>query len=197
LADVKLNKFRKQMKNLIRNLISLIKYPLDLILSIIVVPSAFLFLFYRRLGSARLPNTTSRLRNIGVFPILDHYYEPLFNDKQLLQPLSTDRALPGLNLNTNEQLKFLSELVYAEELDLLNLNEPSKGQLDFCINNGSFESGDAEFLYQFIRKNKPNKIIEIGSGNSTKIARLAIERNMKESSKKLHTFALSLTNNHG
>ena len=49
--------------------------------------------------------------------------------------------------------------------------------------NGSFESGDADFLYQMIRYIKPHKILEIGSGDSTKIARLALNKNKDETSK--------------
>jgi predicted O-methyltransferase YrrM len=63
----------------------------------------------------------------------------------------------------------------------MNLERPALSSLDFCIHNGSFESGDADFLYQIIRHLKPKKIIEIGSGNSTKIASLALKQNEVES----------------
>jgi hypothetical protein len=171
------------MKNYIRKFFNTINQPLDIILSFLIVPSAYLLYFFRHIGPSRLPKTSKRLKKIGVYPIIDHYYEPLFNDKNLIQPLNKNRVLPGLNINTNNQLNFLSKLVYATELNLLNLTVPTTNDLEFCFGNGSFESGDAEFLYQIIRKNKPNKIIEIGSGNSTKIARLAIEKNKRESGK--------------
>ena len=51
----------------------------------------------------------------------------------------------------------------------------------FNINNKSFASGDAEFLYQLLRFTKPRKLVEIGSGNSTKIARIALIKNQLES----------------
>ena len=134
-------------------------------------------MIFRRVGASRLPKTRFKLKQIGVYPIRDHYYEPLFNDKHLLLPLDEDRELHGLELNTKQQLNFLEELTYGDELKALNLSQKGKSELDFCIQNGSFESGDAEFLYQFIRRIKPKKIIEIGSGNSTKIAQLAIKQN--------------------
>jgi predicted O-methyltransferase YrrM len=65
----------------------------------------------------------------------------------------------------------------------LNLNAPPKSVADFHLDNGRFVRGDAEFLYQFIRTIKPKKIIEIGSGYSTKIARLAHIKNKQETSK--------------
>jgi hypothetical protein len=168
------------LKKTLKKLICFFRSPIDLILSVLVLPAAYLLLFFRRIGSNRLPRTSLRLKQTGVFPIRDHYYEPLFNDKHLRQPLDKDRELPGLELNPKKQLNFLGALTYANELKALNLAQPASTELDFCMSNRSFESGDADFLYQFIRKVKPKKVIEIGSGNSTKIARLAIEHNKKD-----------------
>jgi len=47
---------------------------------------------------------------LGCFR-LGHYYEPLFDDTQLQKPLSENRQLPGLNLNSPGQLSFLKALV--------------------------------------------------------------------------------------
>ena len=58
------------------------------------------------------------------------------------------------------------------------------------INNGSFEAGDADFYYQVIRYLKPKKIIEIGSGHSTKLALIAINKNIEES--KINTEIISI-----
>jgi predicted O-methyltransferase YrrM len=69
-------------------------------------------------------------------------------------------------------------LTYAHEL--ADLATPSTERLAFRLVNGSFESGDAEFLYQLIRARKPRRIFEIGSGNSTLMARRAILRNRQE-----------------
>jgi hypothetical protein len=59
---------------------------------------------YRRLSSSRLPKTTLRLKRIGVFPILNHYYEPSFDDSLLARSLSEDRHLRDLDLNISSQL---------------------------------------------------------------------------------------------
>jgi hypothetical protein len=124
--------------------------------------------------------TTKILRKIGVFPIRNHYYEPLFDSKLLSAPLDDERLLPGINLNEIDQINLLRRLHYADEFRLLIENPLSNTTENFKFQNGSFESGDAEFLYQFIRDLKPKKIIEIGSGNSTKIARHALKRNFLE-----------------
>lgn len=107
---------------------------------------------------------------------MNHY----FDTTQLKKPLSQDRELPGIDFNTLGQLHFLKNLEYSVELLALKLNEQSGDPTRFSLNNGSFEAGDADYLYQFIRTIKPKKIIEIGSGNSTKIVKIALEKNDAE-----------------
>jgi hypothetical protein len=160
----------------------------DLVFAMIAAPCARLLLRYRNTGSAQLPQTTKALKRIGLFPIRKHYYEPLFDESLLTRPLSEDRVLPGIDLNVTGQLNFLRKLDHSCELTAMELDKKSSDPKAFYINNGNFESGDAEFLYQFIRTVKPNKIVEIGSGHSTKIARLALLQNQAESgAKATHT----------
>ena len=169
-------------------LVSFAKSFIDIILSFAVIPAGYLLLFYRRVGSNIFPLTTLRLKKIGLFVIRDHYYEPLFNENNLIHPLDADRLLPGIDLKVPEQLELLSRLVFSSELIEMNfLNKDCKGR-SFNIVNDSFESGDAEFLYQMIRYLKPKKIIEIGSGHSTKVARLAVDRNKNEFNFINHTY---------
>ena len=170
------------MKPFIKRIFLIIERPFDIVFAIMAAPCAVLLFVYRKLGSAKLPLTTWVLKVIGVFPIIRHYYEPLFDDSVLTRPLSDDRTLPGINLNVSGQLSFLSKLNFSSELIEMNLDEKSDDSKSFYINNESFKSGDADFLYQFIRAVKPRKIIEIGSGHSTKIARLALLRNLADSS---------------
>jgi cephalosporin hydroxylase len=121
------------------------------------------------------------LKKIGLFPIRNHYFEPLFDDTNLRYPLSDDRYLPGLDLNVSSQLSFLDSLKVSSELQDMRWDLKNKDVEGFCIYNPSISFGDADFLYQFIRAVKPRKIIEIGSGYSTKVIRLARLRNHAES----------------
>jgi predicted O-methyltransferase YrrM len=115
---------------------------------------------------------------VGVFPIRDHYYEPLFQSSALRRPLDEVRSLPGIDLNVPEQLRLLERLDYGHELTDLPRAKPD--DLSFYLDNGSFESGDAEYLYNLIRLKKPRRIYEIGSGNSTLMARKATQANRAE-----------------
>jgi hypothetical protein len=52
--------------------------------------------------------------------------------------------------------------------------DPDANDAHFCFANDYFRSPDAEVLYALIRTRRPARIIEVGSGNSTKVARQAI-----------------------
>jgi len=150
---------------------------LEIIFAILIIPSGIILKIYSRVGGRRLPICREILKKIGVYPIRDHYYQPLFNDAHLLVPLSSDRNLPGLDLNVKYQLDLLSKINYSSEINFHEKNNNSKNKLSFFLGNGSFESGDAEFLYSIVRHFMPRMIVEIGSGHSTKIANQALAKN--------------------
>jgi hypothetical protein len=86
---------------------------------------------------------------------MNHYYEPLFDERQIKQPLSDDRGLPGIDWNVDEQLEILDSFDFNEEL-----NDVPTSKLDdwtFYMNNDSFQSGDAEYWYSLIRLKQPMK----------------------------------------
>ncbi|NOZ22359.1 MAG: class I SAM-dependent methyltransferase [Planctomycetes bacterium] len=132
----------------------------------------------RRLGIARMPVSRKLLHWVGVFPIRDHYYEPLFRTDCLRKPLDEDRDLPGVDMNIEAQLKLLGRFDFADELAAFPVEKTSK--LGFHYHNNAFESGDAEYLYSIIRLLKPRRIVEIGAGASTLMARNAITKNKDE-----------------
>jgi hypothetical protein len=144
------------------------------------VPAAYILRAYRRRGSQNFPLTTAALKRIGLFPVIAHYYQPLFDDSTLTKPLSDDRDLPGIKLNVQGQISLLRKLIFGAEVTALKWDRPPNGVGDFSLRNPTFGAGDAEFLYQIIRTLRPRKVVEIGSGNSTKIARLALLRNEQE-----------------
>lgn len=152
----------------------------DRVMSLLVVPAALLMRRYRSLGTERLVRTTRRLRQLGIFPLRNHYYEPLFDPLQLSAPLDAPRELPGLDLNVQGQLAFLAQLTRDAELREGDFGGAGDDPLRFAFGNGMFEAGDAEFLYQFVRARKPGKIVEIGSGHSTRVVRAALEANRAE-----------------
>ena len=130
------------------------------------------------MGVQNLPHTKNALMNVGVFPIRDHYYEPQFDNRNPSPDFSQDRNLRGIDWNVANQLEMLERFRYSEELADIPQRKP--GTLKFFLNNGNFESGDAEYWYQLIRTVKPNRIIEIGSGHSTLMAISAVSKNQDD-----------------
>ena len=154
---------------------------LDLILMPFIFISGLILKFYRSIGSKRFPINTSLLKTLGVFPIIDHFYEPFFNHKSLTRDLSKNRNLPSIDFREEEQLKLLKSFRFQEEFNnFLDDEANSKKLRSFSISNGSYGAGDAEILFNFVRLKKPSKIIEIGSGKSSQVIEAALKMNMKE-----------------
>jgi hypothetical protein len=66
----------------------------------------------------------------------------------------------------------LSPFLCHPSLDKVPDDEQVKGEPYW--NNGYFSGDDARFLFAFVATFKPNRVLEIGSGNSTKFMRLAL-----------------------
>ena len=150
----------------------------DIVLAPAVYPAAYLLKAIRRVGVSRMPFCRGALMQVGVFPIRNHYFEPLFDSRVLKRPLDRDRDLPGIDWNVDGQLNLLKSFCFNEELK--DVPRTKVDELTYYINNGSFGSGDAEFLYNLIRLKKPTRVFEIGSGYSTLMAMKAIKKNQEE-----------------
>jgi hypothetical protein len=149
----------------------------DLLLAPLLVPAALLMKAIRRAGVEHMPVCRKLLMRIGVFPVRDHYYEPLFDAGKLRKPLEEERALPGIDWNEAGQLALLGSFAHAQEL--ADVPEQAEGMV-FHWGNDAFRSGDAEYLYQLLRARKPTRVVEIGGGYSTLLIEEAIARNRAE-----------------
>ena len=152
----------------------------DFIIAIFALPAGALLRRARR-AWPHMPLTRKVLRFVGVFPLRIHFYEPGVFPEDLRRPLDEERSIPGLDLNTAEQLDLLGQFSYADELRQFPLQKDANAAApSFHYHNGSFEGADAGILYSMIRRFRPRRMIEIGSGNSSLIARAAITRNQAE-----------------
>ena len=148
--------------------------PADMLLAPLTFLAACLLKLVRRVGVYRMTVSRAILRRVGVFPIRDHYYEPMFHPRHLRKSLRDERALPGIEMNEAEQLALLEQFDCGAELDRL----PRAAQAGrFHHDNPNFAAADAEFLYSMTRRVKPRRILEIGSGFSTLLMQEAIAAN--------------------
>lgn len=153
---------------------------LDIFLLFTVYPAACILKLIRKIGIHRLPKCRHMLLNIGVFPLIDHYYDPQFDHRNPTQPFCQDRNLPAIDWNVPEQLRILATFRLPGELQE-SAGKKVSGIPEFNFQNTTFSYGDADYWYQLVRTIKPTRIFEIGSGNSTLLARLAIDKNKQES----------------
>jgi hypothetical protein len=84
--------------------------------------------------------------------------------------------LPGVDLRLNDSWRLLSDLATP----IAEFHQ----ERDFRIDNGTYESVDAETLYAILGHFKPRRVVELGSGSSTLVIKLAQARTPFE----LHTF---------
>jgi hypothetical protein len=153
---------------------------LDIILLPFIYVSAVIFKFIRKndFSFFTFKRTKKILLKVGIYPLIDHYYEPLFHPRHFYKPTRQDRFLPGVDFNDKGQFEFLESLKYTEELDAFPLKKVNDNE--YFYNNYSFEDTDAQIYYQILRTYKPKNIIEIGSGFSTKLAIAALRKNVLE-----------------
>lgn len=115
---------------------------------------------------------------IGVTVVRNHYYEPVTTEADFIRDPAEMRALPGIDFNLAGQIAVLEKFNYGAELQALEGRTINDRVFSYA--NPMLGAGDAEALYSFIRAFRPATIVEVGSGHSTLVARLAIAANLAE-----------------
>ena len=111
-----------------------------------------------------------------------HWGEPLPDFRAITIERASERREPSaieFDLDAQRLLQARLGRTFGAELDAL---AKESGAEAFPFPNGYFDGLDAAFYYALIRELKPRRIIEIGSGFSTRIAARAAARNIGEGS---------------
>ncbi len=145
-------------------------------LSLLAAP--FLYLVARKRWSLRL--TRQVHDSIGVTIVRNHYYEPVYTERDISIAPDQERQLPGLDLNMAGQLSVLERFHYTDELATLDGGVVGDQTYHYANQNRMFAEGDADALYSFIRSFKPRTFVEIGCGQSSIVAQLALRKNQAE-----------------
>jgi hypothetical protein len=85
-----------------------------------------------------------------------------------------------INWNEKAQLESMADFNYYSELENIPQTNNDKDDYRYYFLNGSYSGFDAEYLYCFLRRLKPQRIIEVGSGFSTRLMKAAQLENEKE-----------------
>jgi len=83
-------------------------------------------------------------------------------------------AFPAPESFNSPEYKRLLKLLQAYRDRLDTFNDPANNDVGYTFENSYFSSPDAEVLYAVVRSQQPQTIVEIGSGNSTRLIRQAI-----------------------
>jgi len=122
-----------------------------------------------------LPRFVAMSDRLGLHVLTTHYYEPTYREVDLPADTTGERPLPGLDLNVDGQLALLARCTFQAELQAIPRIKPD--DMAYGYSAAMFGPGDAEMAYNMIRLFRPRRIVEIGSGDSTLIAQLAIRAN--------------------
>jgi hypothetical protein len=128
----------------------------------------------------RLPYIKSLRQKVnaqGAFPA-GHYYSPIPTEEEVLTYIERRNLskieLLGIELNEQSQIELLND--YVQYYNDLSFPEIKTTDFRFYYKNDFFSYSDAIFLYCFLRKHKPKRIIEIGSGFSSAVILDTIDR---------------------
>jgi len=113
----------------------------------------------------------------GAFPA-GHFYSPVPQKDEILNHLASEQTNPDplldIQINKDHQETLLHE--YAAFYNDVCFTEQQNSKQRYYYNNNFFCYADAIFLYCFLRKHRPRKIIKVGSGFSSAAMLDTIER---------------------
>lgn len=112
----------------------------------------------------------------------NHFYSVIPDTRELPDTLfEQESELPGIDMRDGAQLAFLEDAAarFGDELAALPRTQDAAAG-GYFVDNGAFESVDAEVLYSHIRSSKPKRVLEIGSGWSTLLSLRALAANRAE-----------------
>lgn len=122
---------------------------------------------------SKLPFVQHLVRQVqaqGAYPD-GHFYSPVPSADDVASYVRSRRPpaddIPGIDINQQGQREWLRE--YADLYPTLEFPETQSPGHRYFYDNDYFSYSDAIFLYCFLCKHKPRRIVEIGSGFSSAV----------------------------
>jgi predicted O-methyltransferase YrrM len=108
-----------------------------------------------------------------------YFYQPIPDSRQLSDEVwEQESDLPGIDMNDAMQLRFLAEIFpqYKSEYSQFP-HAPSNSPHEFYFENPMFSGTDALVLYGMLRHFNPRRVLEVGSGFSSRVSAKALLAN--------------------
>lgn len=105
-----------------------------------------------------------------------HFYQPIPDSRRLPEDLwARELTMAGVDMNDNTQLEFLTQFLPRFQNEYADFPKDATSQAhEFYFDNPQFSGTDALALYGMVRHFQPARIIEVGSGYSTRLEAKAI-----------------------
>jgi hypothetical protein len=118
----------------------------------------------------------------GCLPMRVHFYSPVpdIGDLAARKVWSRKSELPGINFRRDAQLALLAALGRELGMECQWPHAPTGDDTEFHTDNSGFSYGCAAATHMLIRRFKPRRVIEVGSGSSSRVIASALLRNAAE-----------------
>ncbi len=118
---------------------------------------------------------------LGVSVTPSHFYFPVPSLKALHgRNWAACRPCAAIDFRLQEQVQRLRSDLRPFVAECSFPEQANGSPHHFHFNNGFFERVDAEMAYAFVRRQRPKRVVEVGSGNSTLVLATALRRNAEE-----------------
>jgi len=109
-----------------------------------------------------------------------HFEDPIPSVRCLKSnyPETDETSYPGIDFNAQRQLEYLTTVLPRYRQEFFSFPEKADNLDTYSRLNDSFPQLDALAYWAFIRELRPSRILEIGSGNSSILAYLALRKNL-------------------
>jgi len=117
----------------------------------------------------------------GFLPVPVHFYSPIpdIRDLEARKVWDMRSDMPGIDFRAEAQVKMLTELGVLYGAECRWPLDASGNPSEFFVRNPSFSYGCAAAAHSMIRHFRPETIIEIGSGMSSRVIARAVGMNGK------------------
>jgi len=112
-----------------------------------------------------------------------HYFEPIPDTRLLPESLwqDTSRYARGIDFREDEQIRLLAFFEDAFKIEYSVFPRQITTPCAYYTDQDSFCAVDAEVLYCMVRRHRPQRVVEIGSGMSSLVITAALARNRRTS----------------
>jgi hypothetical protein len=119
------------------------------------------------------------VQRTGFNIVPNHYYWPI-PDLDALEARPRQTFGESIDFHFDEQIAIAEQMGERCRAECVFPTQETEHAHEFHLNNGMFESVDAEVAHCMVRQFRPRRIIEIGGGNSTRIFARAALMNREE-----------------